>query len=80
MKYCTDRRDEVDLLLANKITQLLGSLQQFCILPIFGVLVYGVSTASVLLFMGMYLTFAFGVTVGYHRYFSHRSFQTSRVF
>ena len=28
----------------------------------------------------LYLTRIFGITAGYHRYFSHRSFKTSRVF
>src|SRR3954453_19318244 len=31
------------------------------------------------LLLGMYVISAIGVTVGYHRYFCHRSFQTSRV-
>ncbi len=30
------------------------------------------------LMMGMYLITAIGITVGYHRYFTHRSFQTPR--
>lgn len=30
-----------------------------------------------LLFVGMYLLSGFGITIGYHRHFTHRSFQTS---
>lgn len=39
----------------------------------------GVTTTSVLLAVTLYLARMFGVTAGYHRYFSHRSFKTSRV-
>jgi stearoyl-CoA desaturase (delta-9 desaturase) len=31
------------------------------------------------LFLGMYIVTAIGITVGYHRYFTHRSFQTNRI-
>jgi stearoyl-CoA desaturase (Delta-9 desaturase) len=31
------------------------------------------------LLVGMYLVTGFGITIGYHRYFTHRSFQTPRV-
>ena len=34
----------------------------------------------VVLCLGMYYARMFFVTAGYHRYFSHRSFKTSRVF
>ena len=34
----------------------------------------------VLLALGMYLIRMWAIIVGYHRYFSHRSFKTSRVF
>lgn len=30
--------------------------------------------------VGLYYVRMFGVTAGYHRYFSHRTFKTSRVF
>lgn len=39
----------------------------------------GVTTTSVLLAITLYLVRMFGVTAGYHRFFSHRSFKTSRV-
>ena len=39
----------------------------------------GVTTTSVVLCISLYLVRMFGVTAGYHRYFSHRSFKTSRA-
>jgi stearoyl-CoA desaturase (Delta-9 desaturase) len=39
----------------------------------------GVSTGAVLLCLALYLVRMFAVTAGYHRYFSHRSYRTSRV-
>jgi stearoyl-CoA desaturase (delta-9 desaturase) len=39
----------------------------------------GVTTTSVVLALLLYVVRMFGVTAGYHRYFSHRSFKTSRV-
>src|SRR3569623_1014536 len=40
----------------------------------------GVTWPAVALCVGLYWLRMFGVTAGYHRYFSHRSFATSRVF
>ncbi len=40
----------------------------------------GVSWELVLLALGSYYVRMFGVTAGYHRYFSHRTFKTGRVF
>ncbi len=40
----------------------------------------GVSWQAVLICMGMYILRMFALTAGYHRYFSHRTFKTSRVF
>ena len=39
----------------------------------------GVTTTSVILAITLYVARMFGITAGYHRYFSHRSFKTSRV-
>ncbi len=39
----------------------------------------GVSWQMVLLALFLYVARMFGVTAGYHRYFSHRTFRTSRV-
>lgn len=44
------------------------------------VLFVGVSWSAVLLCVGLYVVRMFGLTAGYHRYFSHRSFKTSRFF
>lgn len=39
----------------------------------------GVTATSLWLALGLYVLRMFGVTAGYHRYFSHRSFKTSRA-
>ena len=39
----------------------------------------GISVADVALCAGLYAARMFGVTGGYHRYFSHRTYKTSRV-
>jgi stearoyl-CoA desaturase (delta-9 desaturase) len=44
------------------------------------VLVVGVSTADLLLFAATFWPRIFGITGGYHRYFSHKSYRTSRWF
>ncbi len=45
-----------------------------------GVFFVPVSRGVVALAVGSYLVRMFAITAGYHRYFSHRSFKTSRVF
>ncbi|HEX8850207.1 MAG TPA: acyl-CoA desaturase [Gemmatimonadaceae bacterium] len=40
----------------------------------------GVTTGTLVLCLVLYVVRMFGVTGGYHRYFSHRTFKTSRVF
>ena len=45
-----------------------------------GVVLLGWSWSGFALCMALYVVRMFGVTGGYHRYFSHRSFRTSRVF
>lgn len=40
----------------------------------------GVTTGAIITCVVLYVVRMFGVTAGYHRYFSHRSFKTSRVF
>ena len=40
----------------------------------------GVSGADIALMMALYWVRMFAVTAGYHRYFSHRAYSTSRVF
>jgi stearoyl-CoA desaturase (delta-9 desaturase) len=39
----------------------------------------GVTTTSIVLCITLYVVRMFGVTAGYHRFFSHRSFKTSRI-
>ena len=39
----------------------------------------GMTTTSVVLAITLYVVRMFGVTAGYHRFFSHRSFKTSRA-
>ena len=40
----------------------------------------GVTPASIVCCIALYLVRMFGVTAGYHRYFAHRTYKTSRVF
>ncbi len=40
----------------------------------------GVSLEAVLLCVGLYIVRMFALTAGYHRYFAHRAFKTSRFF
>lgn len=40
----------------------------------------GVTTTSLVICMAFYALRMFGITGGYHRYFSHRSYKTSRAF
>jgi len=46
----------------------------------FAVIFTGISLPAVLLCIGLYLVRMWGLTAGYHRYFSHRSYKTSRFF
>lgn len=45
-----------------------------------GVALVGLSWRGVALAVGLYFVRMFGVTGGYHRYFSHRTYRTSRAF
>jgi stearoyl-CoA desaturase (delta-9 desaturase) len=45
-----------------------------------GALWTGVSWQAVALCLALYVIRMFGITAGYHRYFAHRSYRTSRVF
>jgi stearoyl-CoA desaturase (delta-9 desaturase) len=51
----------------------------FHALALIGVLVLGWSWWGAALAIALYFVRMFGVTAGYHRYFSHRSFKTSRA-
>lgn len=47
---------------------------------IVGIALYGWSWKLIALAVGLYYVRMFGVTGGYHRYFSHRTYRTSRAF
>ena len=49
-------------------------------LACFAVIWTGFTTADLILCGALYAIRMFGITAGYHRYFSHRSFKISRVF
>ncbi|MEO0323221.1 MAG: acyl-CoA desaturase [Myxococcota bacterium] len=51
-----------------------------CHLVVLGAFFTGVTWQAVALCAVLYFVRMFGVTAGYHRYFAHRSFKTSRVF
>src|ERR1700749_1692382 len=40
---------------------------------------WGFNWLYLILFLAMYLLTAIGITVGYHRLFTHRSFETTRI-
>ena len=48
-------------------------------LACFGAIWSGVTTKAIWLGVALYVVRMFGVTAGFHRYFSHRSYKTSRV-
>jgi stearoyl-CoA desaturase (delta-9 desaturase) len=50
------------------------------IAAVVGVALLGFSWRGLTLALALYVVRMFGVTAGYHRYFSHRSFRTSRPF
>ncbi len=50
------------------------------LVAIVGVLALGWSWSGLWLALALYAVRMFGVTAGYHRYFSHRAFKTSRAF
>ncbi len=49
-------------------------------LACFAALWTGVHAADLAIAVGLYALRMFGITAGYHRYFAHRSYKTSRVF
>ncbi len=52
----------------------------FMHLACIGVIFVGISLPAVLLCVGLYALRMFALTAGYHRYFAHRTFKTSRPF
>ena len=58
-----------------------GAIPFFLIhLLAFGAIWTGVTAEAAICCVVLYVVRMFGVTAGYHRYFSHRTFRTSRVF
>lgn len=49
-------------------------------LACFGAIWSGVTTTAVVMAIALYVVRIFAIGAGYHRYFSHRSYRTSRVF
>lgn len=49
-------------------------------LSLLGIFWTGFTVEAVVLCVTLYVTRVFGITGGYHRYFSHRGYKTSRVF
>jgi stearoyl-CoA desaturase (delta-9 desaturase) len=67
--------------LARRPLDWVGALPfALCHVAILGALWSGVTLESVVLCLGLLFARTWGVTAGYHRYFSHRTFQTSRAF
>jgi len=59
---------------------LLGSLPFVCMHIACLLAVWtGVSAVAVVVCLTLYVVRMFGITAGYHRYFSHRSYKTSRA-
>lgn len=69
-----DEENHDDIVYPNAIPFLLVHLASL------GILWSGVTWEAVLLCVGLYFGRMFAITAGFHRYFSHRSFDTSRVF
>jgi stearoyl-CoA desaturase (delta-9 desaturase) len=66
----------------TRLYQLLGNIPFWGLhaVAIWGTWHYGVSLGSAALCFAMVFVRLFGVTGGYHRYFAHRTYKTSRVF
>ena len=69
----TSHRDDGDIVYPSAIPFVLAHL------ACFGALWSGVTATSVWLAIGLYWLRMFAVTGGYHRYFSHRTYKTSRI-
>ena len=69
----TSHHDEGDIVYPSAIPFVLAHL------ACFGAIWSGVTATSVWLAIGLYWLRMFAVTGGYHRYFSHRTYKTSRI-
>jgi stearoyl-CoA desaturase (Delta-9 desaturase) len=52
----------------------------FHVATVVGIAIVGFSWSMLALCIGLYYLRMFGITAGYHRYFSHRGYKTSRAF
>ena len=52
----------------------------FHVVAVVGTAVFGLDGPTLALCFGLYVVRMFGVTAGYHRYFAHRTYKTSRAF
>ena len=50
------------------------------VVGIIGLFILPITASGILLCLAMYYIRGFGIAAGYHRYFSHPSFKTSRIF
>ena len=66
--------------LANRVTTLIGVLGPFIglLIAMYGLWGWGFSWVDLMLLVVMYLASGLGITIGYHRLFTHRSFTTFR--
>jgi stearoyl-CoA desaturase (Delta-9 desaturase) len=64
----------------RRIDRLEGSLFIIYHLSCLLVIWVGVSRSALIACLAMYIVRIFGITAGYHRYFSHRTFKTTRLF
>src|SRR6185369_18091114 len=76
------REDAMDLVRIDTRVKKSAKLIPFVFMHVvcIALIFVGISLPAVLLCVGLYALRMFALTAGYHRYFSHRSFKTSRVF
>ena len=73
--------DEYPRWLDDKHYELIGAIPfLFFHLSVIGIYWSGVTTEAIICCVTLFLIRMWGVTGGYHRYFSHRTFETSRIF
>jgi stearoyl-CoA desaturase (delta-9 desaturase) len=74
-------RTDTSALASNEKINWLSSLPYFGVhLMCLFVLMVGFKPVDVLVCLGLYVVRMWGITAGYHRYFSHRAYKTNRVF
>ncbi len=69
-----------DLPMDQKVTNLVVILMPFVALISAAIYTWGwgIGWLEVALFFGMYIITGLGITIGYHRYFTHKGFETNR--